>query len=310
MASSSPSKPALLQQIVQDGVTLRIGSFSFGVRIQDAQTAREMLALYDGYPFEMGPVLSDFHIQLKPLNPLRTWLHPRVRAYIDHQAVFKPAPPHLGVPLLESVINSCIGTRTTRYLMLHAAVVERDGGAVVMPGASGAGKSTLTTALITSGWRLLSDEVTIIGSRDGLLRPHPRPISLKNEAIDLITNRYPELVATRRYEGTTKGTVVFLRAPLDAIQNADSCAKPFLVIAPNYDPEGKLNYDRLEKAQAFMLLVRQSPNYKILLDRGFETLANFVEACEHYTLTYSDLDKAVDTIDALSRGSVGGTQAA
>ncbi len=65
-----------------------------------------------------------------------------------------------------------------------------------------------------------------------------------------------------------------------------------------------------EKAKAFMLLARQSPNYKIMLGRGFQTLANFVEACDHYTLTYSDLDEAVRSINELSRGAAKDTQAA
>ena len=77
-----------------------------------------------------------------------------------------------------------------------------------------------------------------------------------------------------------------------------------------YDPGADLNCDRLEKARAFMLLVKQSPNYTILLERGFQTMANFVEACDHYTLTYSELDKAMSRVNELGRTPARGTSAA
>jgi HprK-related kinase A len=310
MQSSTGSDSTLLQRVIEDGVILRIGPLSIEVKIQQAEVAHEFLALYEGYPFDLGSALADFRIELKTSTLLRAGMRRRIQVYVDHQTLFQPVPTNLGVPMLESAINWCIGTRIARYLLIHAAGVERDGRAVVLPGDSGAGKSTLTTALVANGWRLLSDEVTIVDPRDGLLRPHPRPISLKNETIDLIADRYPQLTANKRYEGTTKGTVGFVKAPHDAIQNADRSSRPSLVVALAYHPGSHLTCDRLEKAKAFMLLARQSPNYKIMLGRGFQTLANFVEACDHYTLTYSDLDEAVRSINELSRGAVKDTQAA
>ncbi|MCH9052405.1 MAG: HprK-related kinase A [Proteobacteria bacterium] len=310
MLSTGPTHPVLLQRIVEDGLVLQIGPFSIGLKIQETEVAREVLALYEGYPFSLKPELLDFRIELKPLPLLRAGMRRRIQAYVDHQTVFKPVPPHLGVPLLESAINWCIGNRIARYLLIHGAVVEREGRAVVLPGSSGAGKSTLTAALVAEGWRLLSDEVTIIDPRDGLLRPHPRPISLKNETIGLIASRYPQLAAKKHYEGTTKGRVAFLKAPPEAIQKADCPARPSLLVALAYHSDSHLTCDRLEKAKAFMLLARQSPSYAIMLERGFHTLANFVEACDHYALTYSDLDEAVRTINELSHGAAKDTQAA
>lgn len=57
--------------------------------------------------------------------------------------------------LLQWGMNWCIAGHARHYLVLHAAVLERDGGAVVLPGDSGAGKSTLTAALMLAGRRLL-----------------------------------------------------------------------------------------------------------------------------------------------------------
>ena len=158
MERSVPSQPILLRRIVEDGVVLRIGSFSMEIKVQEAMVAREILALYEGYPFDLEPALPDFRIELKPSTLLRVRVRRRIQAYVDQKTVFKPVHPRLGVPLLESAINWSIATRTARYLLIHGAVVEREGRAVVMPGISGAGKSTLTAALVANGWRLLSDD--------------------------------------------------------------------------------------------------------------------------------------------------------
>ena len=49
--------------------------------------------------------------------------------------------------------------------------------------------------------------------------------------------------------------------------------------------------------------MKQSPNYTILLERGFEAMANLVEDCDHYTLTYSELDDAIRIVNELSHTS-------
>ena len=83
-------------------------------------------------------------------------------------------------------MNWCIAGHAHHYLMLHAAVLEKNGQAVILPGDPGAGKSTLTALLALSGWRLLSDEITLIDRDDGLIVPLARPVSLKNASIDVV----------------------------------------------------------------------------------------------------------------------------
>ena len=301
---------ALLKRIAEDGVVLRIGLLRIGLRIQEPSVAREVFALYDGYQFDLDTALPDFWVDLKAPNFGRRILRKRLQIYIDHKSQFRSVPPSLGVPILESAINWYLGNRLARYLLIHGAVVERAGDGIVLSGPSGAGKSTLAAALIANGWRLLSDEATIVVPKDGSLLPHPRPISLKNDSIDLIGSRYPQLAAENRYEGTTKGTVAFVQAPREAVEKANCAVKPLLVIALKYRPGLALTCERLEKANAFSFLVRQSPNYAIMLERGFHTLANFVETTHHFRLEYSNFDEAVEKINELSTSAATKSKAA
>lgn len=63
-------------------------------------------------------------------------------------------------------------------LPLHAAMVEIDGGAILIAGNSGLGKSTLAAALAARGLRLLSDDLCAFDVRPGsapqILPPFPR----------------------------------------------------------------------------------------------------------------------------------------
>lgn len=301
MLGSAPLDASQFQDLVKTRVNLRLGPFSVGLTIRDPEVARDFFAIYGDYQFEPGSVLPDFRISLIPHQTLWNWKSKQVKALIGDEARFAPMPRHLGYPMLESAINFCIGTSILRALIIHAAVVERDGRAIVMPGYTGSGKSTLTAALISKGWRLLSDEIAIIDLNDGSLLPYPRAISLKNNAIDLIIDRCPDLTVSRRYEGTLKGTLAFVKAPLSSVQYSDRPARPSIVLAPRYEAGSQSVCRRIENSEAFMLLVKQSPNYKTLSARGFHALSDFVESSVHYRMRYSDLDEAIETVEQLSQ---------
>src|SRR6185503_12275833 len=102
-------------------------------------------------------------------------------------------------------LQMALGQR--RWLLLHAASVEKDGRALILTGESGAGKSTLAALLGERGWRLMGDEFALLGLDDGLLRPFPRAISLKNGAIRVMeqeasAERFGPVLAD-----TPKGTI-------------------------------------------------------------------------------------------------------
>src|SRR3546814_10587342 len=90
--------------------------------------------------------------------------------------------------MLEWGLNWCIGAHGHQFLIIHAAVIARNGLAAILPGAPGSGKSTLTACLVHNGWRLLSDEMALVSLQDGGLTALARPISLKNRSIDLIAD--------------------------------------------------------------------------------------------------------------------------
>ncbi len=88
--------------------------------------------------------------------------------------------------MLEWGLNWCVSAHCHQYLIFHAAVIEKSGRALILPAPPGSGKSTLCAGLVNRGWRLLSDELTLIDIASCGVVPLPRPVSLKNASIDVI----------------------------------------------------------------------------------------------------------------------------
>lgn len=93
-----------------------------------------------------------------------------------------------------------------------------------MPAPPGSGKSTLCAALVNSGWRLLSDELTLV-RLDGLLGLVPRPISLKIESIDFIRGFARNTILGIPLEGILTGTVAHVKAPADSVAGVAELAR-------------------------------------------------------------------------------------
>jgi HprK-related kinase A len=282
-----------------------IGDLSVAIDLPLAWPAlqRQISDLYGLYPQHDPDDLPDLTIALRGRSWRSRLSGKAVRAFANGYAPYQAVPARLAVPAMEATINWFLWKYLARVLLLHAAVIERDGRAVLLPGPSGVGKSTLCTALIARGWRLLTDEIAMVRPQGGQVVPHPRPISLKNEAIGIAAKALPDAYLSEPFVNPTKGAVAFMRPPTPAIEKAGEMADPALVVFPRYRPGATVEVEPIEKAQAFMRLVASSANYFTLLESGFETLANLVESCDHYALSYQSLDDAVAVVESLAPAS-------
>jgi HprK-related kinase A len=223
-----------------------------------------------------------------------------VRLHCDGYEMFQPMPLQHAFPMFEWGLNWCVSSRAHRYLIVHAAVLERHGRAVILPAPPGSGKSTLTAALCgKGGWRLLSDELTLLELDTGLLVPNPRPISLKNASIDILRAYLPQAVLSTPVHDTTKGTVAHMRAPGDAVARAADCARPAWVVFPHYSAGAATTLEPLARAATFMELAGNSFNYSVLGAAGFDALGRLIGQAAGFRFRYSALDEALDTFARL-----------
>ena len=291
--------PELRRALAHNGVHLQTGLFSACVRSNLALVAEGIHQLYADAPVLPAEQFADFHVTLlRPAN-LRRWFRPQVEFRFDGFSPFRPLPVDQAFALFEWGLNWCISSHAHQYLMIHAAAIEKHGRVAILPAPPGSGKSTLTAGLIQRGWRLLSDELTLIGA-DGLIQGIARPVSLKNQSIDVIRQFAPEAIIGRVVKDTIKGTVAHLRAPADSIARVQERARPGWVIFPKYQANTPATLQPMQRSDAFMGLAQNAFNYSLLAADGFQRLGALMNASTAYQFEYSKLDEAAQVFDALA----------
>ena len=299
------SRWELGQRLAHEGLPLQFGPFNLRIRSNLGSFASLAHQLYEPYPLVDGQAISDFHVRIASPRGLRRWVRRQACFSIDGQSPFAPYAVEQAFPALEWGINWCIATRSHHLLMLHSAVVERNGQAMLCPAWPGHGKSTLCTALVHSGWSLLSDEFGLVRPEDGMLLPVPRLIPLKNESIDVIRRFRPEAVIGPSFYGTRKGTVAHVRPPAESILRAQEPARPRWFVFPRWVAEAPFTLEPMAKSRAFLMVATNAFNYEVLDETAFRLVSEMVRSCDSYSLIYSDLDEAVTALDELSRSGHG-----
>jgi HprK-related kinase A len=292
------------QKLVADGLTIRTGPFNFRIISNIDSVASGLRLLYADYPLVDHGEFVDFTVRLLKSGGIRRWWRPQVRFIYDGQHPFSALPVDHAFPLLEWAMNWCISTQAHQYLTLHAAVIEKHGLAVIMPAPPGSGKSTLCAGLVSKGWRLLSDELALISPESGRIWPLGRPISLKNQSLEVIRGFVPGVVLNDVTHDTSKGSVSHMKVPSAHLARIDECAAPKWVVFPKYVPSAQAELAARSRANSMLELGRNAFNYSVLGLTGFETLADVISASECYDFTYSQLEDAVAVFDRLAAGHV------
>ena len=290
----------LKRQLRGQGLNIRTGPFNFRIQSSIESVAQGLGLLYADYPLSNAGEFVDFTVTLSPGSGLRRWWRPQVSFVYDGKSPFAVLPIDHAFPLLEWAMNWCISTQAHQYLTLHAAVIERHGCAVIMPAPPGSGKSTLCAGLMNRGWRLLSDELTLISLVDGLVVPLGRPVSLKNQSLDVISKFFPDVVMNQVTHDTSKGSVSHMKVQTGHVQRLHEPARPRWVIFPKYVPEARAELTTRSKANCMLELGRNSFNYTVLGLTGFEMLAEVISASDCYDFQYSQLEEAVKIFDQLA----------
>ncbi len=276
------------------GLKFSIGPFAISLRSKLGYVANSVHRLYNDYERLEDDRFCDFHVAVDAPLGLRRIMGRQAQFYADGEAPFKPLPFNQAYPFFEWGLNWCIAQYAHQYLILHSAVVEKGGVAVVLPGNPGAGKSTLCAALVASGWRLLSDEMALIPAADNHIVPVPRPVALKNDSIDIIRNFAPDAVIGDSFYDTAKGTIAHMRPPTSSVAGADRTARPGLVIFPRFDAHSESVMQPVSRARAFLRVVEYAFNYDYLGTDGVRRMQRLIETSECYDFSYPSLDAALD----------------
>ena len=290
----------LERRLAGPGLRLRTGPVVSCISARLSVLVRGIALFYAHYPVVDEDSFADFHVSVAKPRGLRRWVRPQANFYCDGYLPFTPLPADQAFPMLEWGLNWCVSSHCHQYLIFHAAAVEKSGRAMLLPAPPGSGKSTLCAGLVNRGWRLLSDELSLIDMGSSRAVPLARPVSLKNASIDVIKAFAPGATIGPSVHDTAKGSVAHMRAPLESVHRASEPALPAWIVLPRYVAGLPGRLTALSKARALMHMATNAFNYAAHGRRGFEFLARLVDEVACYEFEYSDLEDAVRIFDDLA----------
>jgi HprK-related kinase A len=279
---------------VKHATAVRVGPVGFRVGSAWRGPVAALQALYANYPVPAD--VTDYTVRLEPATRLRRWVRPSVAIAGDFVLPgAAPLPLALGLLAAEMGMNLQLALGERRFLLLHAASVERDGKCLILTGESGSGKSTLSVLLGESGWRFMGDEFALIEPETGLAWPFPRPASLKNESIAVVEARVPARRMGPVLDGTPKGRIRHVVPGRDALAAMDTPAQPLAIVFPRFGLARAVR--SVLPSEAFVRLTQASTNYVNLGERGFTALTTLVGGVPSLALDYPDTKTALSLID-------------
>lgn len=290
---------AFASHLAGAGITIRSGPFVSRIISDLPKLAAPIQLLYDEFPIVQDS-LVDFHVRVKPASGLYRKLRRQIVFTLDREEAFYPFPRKLALPLFEWGMNWCVYSNAHQFVMVHAAVVQKGAKTCMLPGVSGAGKSTLCAALVSRGWRLLSDELAIWRPGDDVILPIARPISLKGQSIELIKAFAPDQIFGPYFGETAKGPLAHMKPPSESVHRMDEPSAPTHIVFPSYHSGSGPELSAVSKKEAFVRISEFALNYPMHGRDGFNSLVDMIDQCDSYDFRYASLDDAIRVFDDLN----------
>lgn len=283
------STEAIEASLQGSGIVLEIGSFLCRVTSDTRKLSKPLSQLYAAYrcSFETLSEPVDFHLNLKRIGRFRD---SEAELLWEGTSPFPRLPISQAHPLFEWGLNWAIATLSGSQIVVHSAVVERNGSALMLPGEPGSGKSTLCASLALSNWRLLSDELTIIDPHTLLAQPLPRPISLKDGSINIIRERHPGTLITRPITETRKGSIAYAKPADEAVHALGKPVPVKLIVFPKFSAGASFGVTPLNRAYTLARLLQNTFNVGLLGKEGFLRAAAVVSGAKGFEISYGNLD--------------------
>ncbi len=183
-------------------------------------------------------------------------------------------------------------------LLLHAAVLVKQGSALLLPAESGSGKSTLSMALAAHGYTVASDELCPIDPVTLQVAPFPLPVGIKSRSLQALETFYPDLASRPAYDRADGLQVRYLG--VDDLPLESPSAGPWpatRLVFPRYQPGAEAGLQRLEPLAALELLARTGSSERPLEAQDVQALLTLAGERPCFQLSYGELSAAIALLE-------------
>lgn len=198
--------------------------------------------------------------------------------------------PHLVTLSFYAVCESCRDD-----FLLHAAVLEKEGQQLLLPGNTCSGKSTLAARLAADGWTCCSDELASLNLSTGHLSGLPLPLVLKSGSFEPLRRFYPELEASPVHRRMDGQLARYLRTRPVTVEDTGHNKPPILVF-PSYRAGHVTELTRLTPAAILEGLAEVGSSERPLTRDDVQALIGLAEKATGYGLVFGDLEEAVGAV--------------
>lgn len=177
-------------------------------------------------------------------------------------------------------------------MTVHASALSNGRKTILFPARPGSGKTTMAAMLQNRGYQIVSDDFVPIDKYEFRAWPLPLAMSVKEGSMNLLSSLYPEMKEKTVHMLTPEKSVRYI-SPGHGQESLHACpVKEFVFIT--YDPKVDFQWHPIDTARAVALLLNQS--WVSPCEGTADILLNQLCQWLFYELTYSDNQKALDTI--------------
>lgn len=178
--------------------------------------------------------------------------------------------------------------------VLHASAVGNDENSLLFLGDSGSGKSTASAIALAGGLSLIADDFVPVDTK-GRVLAFPASISVKKQALEFLSKRFPELLKAKEYELKAMNKTVRYLSPKALGSSLTRNVKALIFIT--FTKEVDFELKPLDKQIAFQHLVLDS--WLSPEEENARFFMDWIAELPAYQLRYSNNDKMLDTLKKL-----------